>query len=139
MISDLPDPEIVLREFFEEMHGWEIESRARSKRIQRGELEPEQSHQDSRDALRAILERFRAPGDYSERGIQYQHPPEYDPHTEKITELRHVASDRIELFTQQTEGWRHRRKFTLCVIEGKWRIASKHRVNAGGDEVEESL
>lgn len=139
MVTDLPEPEVVLRKFFEEMYNWEIESRMRSKRIERGELEPNQSHRESRDALSAIFGRFCVSGGHTQRGIRYQHPPEYNPHTEKIIDLHQVASDRIELFTEQTDGWRQRRKFTACRVAGEWRIASKHRINAEGDEVEESL
>lgn len=139
MVNDLADSEIVLLAFFDEMCKWEIDSRSRSKRIASGELDPDRSHQESRDALAAIFSRFCVASDYSERGIRYQHPPEYNSRTEKVVSLRKIELDRIEIFTEQIDGWKHRRKFTLHRIAGDWRIASKHRINTEGEEIKESL
>lgn len=138
-VTDLSEPENRLRNFFDEMHEWEVESRKRSKQIERGEIDSSESHQESQNVLSEIFNRFCVANDHAARGLRYQHPPEYNSRTEIIVSLHQLSTDRIEVFTEQTEGWRYRRKFTLHCVFGEWRIASKHRINSEGNAIEESL
>lgn len=128
-------PHDVLLAFITAMHEWEKEAWLESRRT-RSDTNPSAYQLGVAQRMNAIFAAYCTPKQRLQgRNGSFQHPPEYDPSTEKILDLIEASPMRVLIHTQQESGFRNRCQYVLLQLRGLWRIDSRRIVYDDGTSI----
>ncbi len=129
----------VLLAFITAMHEWEKEAWQESRRT-RSDANPSAYQVGVEQRMNAIFAAYCTPKKrpYGRQG-SFQHPPEYDPATEKILEVVEASPQRVVIHTQQESGFRNRCQYVLLHQRGQWLIDSRRIAYDDGTSIPNTL
>jgi len=135
----LGEPQNVLREFISAMHTWEAEcwnrrkgwkedNRTKGVQSDYGEIQAINVKE-----LEKIFIKYCVPNRVGKRVGSWRHPAEYDPESEKITEVIAVGPSKYRIRTEEVGDSSNKKyEYVLVKTQGHWLLDSKHLVHQDG-------
>ncbi len=117
-------PENTLKEFIQRMNAWEIWAHKNSPKNPTHD-EYDKFNKELNHRPQQIYADLCTPKDrpYGRQGM-YQNPPEYQM-TEEIIKVIECSERRIEIITQELEGFQNKNKYVLLKKQNRWLIDNK--------------
>jgi len=131
-------PESVLYGYIAAMNSWERKCTDLDKRCKAGELEFEEADEISHGGFTQIHQRFVLHNVPAHRNC-FSDPPEYDPTTEKIMEVRRVGETVVEIDTLDDRHFKHHYTYYLTLVSEGWKLSKKVRHRKDGTEYDIGL
>jgi hypothetical protein len=122
-----------------EMNSWEKRCALRSEQCIGGKMDFEEATRRGSYEYAQIFQASCSPTKGKPRDFHYTVPPDYDPESEAIVRVEQVASDLVEIHTQQNHSHLKQHIFRLVVEHGGWRLFERMVLTENGKVLQSTL
>lgn len=122
-----------LAQFITEMNLWEVQCSNELKKIDLATADLKTKLSKDIESMDKIFSKYcTSRKRTSNHAGVYSDPPEYDPNTEKITEVVFESKKKAVIYTRKEAGLKFTFRYTLLQIEDRWLIDCRERLGLNG-------